>query len=171
MAIPIDKEELLQAISLNYEKLKKELSSIPHELTTTKDLEGHSKGTLMSINNLVSYLVGWGELVLKWNNRMDHKEPTSFPETGFKWNELGLLAQKFYEDYKDDDFITLQSKLDNTVNAILSLIESKSNQQLYEIPWYEKWTLGRMIQFNTSSPYTNARGRILKWKKERNLQK
>ncbi|WP_255412711.1 ClbS/DfsB family four-helix bundle protein [Elizabethkingia sp. YR214] len=25
------------------------------------------------------------------------------------------------------------------------------------------------IQFNTASPYTNARGRIRKWKKEKNL--
>lgn len=126
----LNKEELLQAINTNYEKLKKELSSIPHELTTAKKLEGHSKGTLMSINNLFAYLVGRGELVLKWNNRIDHNETIDFPETGFKWNELGRLAQKFYEDYKDDDFITLQSKLDNTVDAVLSLIESKSNQEL-----------------------------------------
>lgn len=171
MAVPVNKEELLQAISTNYKKLKKELSSTPHELTTAKQMEGHSKGTLMSINNLVAYLVGWGELVLIWNNKMDNNEPTDFPETGFKWNELGRLAQKFYEDYQDDDFSTLQSKLDNTVNAILSLIESKSNQELYEIPWYEKWALGRMIQFNTSSPYTIAKSRIRKWKKERNLEK
>ncbi|WP_367211305.1 ClbS/DfsB family four-helix bundle protein [Sphingobacterium sp. R2] len=27
-----------------------------------------------------------------------------------------------------------------------------------------------MIQFNTSSPYTDARGRIRKWKKERNIK-
>lgn len=52
----------------------------------------------------------------------------------------------------------------------LHAIEQKSNSELYEVAWYEKWTLGRMIQFNTASPYTNARGRIRKWKKERNLK-
>lgn len=170
MAVPINKDELLNAIKINYDKLKKELASVPSELTELTELEGHAKNTLMSINNLLSYLLGWGELVLKWNMMKDDGEDVNFPETGYKWNELGKLAQKFYEDYKTDDFIVLNQKLDETVQKILSLIENKTNEELYEISWYEKWTLGRMIQFNTSSPYNNARNRIRKWRKERELK-
>lgn len=170
MAVPVNKEELQKAIEKNYNKLKKDLSTIPVEFTTTADLEGHAKDTTMSINNLISYLIGWGELVLKWNRKKDNNELVDFPETGYKWNELGKLAQKFYKDYEDIDFNTLCSKLYETVSDILNLIEQKSNAELYEVSWYEKWTLGRMIQFNTSSPYTNARGRIRKWKKERNIK-
>ena len=107
MAVPVNKEELILAINTNYKKLKKELENIPIELTTLKDLEGHSKGTLMSINNLLSYLLGWQELVLKWNIKKQNKEEVDFPETGYKWNQLGKLAQKFYDDYKNDDFNTL----------------------------------------------------------------
>lgn len=166
MAVPANKQELQTAIETNYSKLKKELSTIPVELTSIPNLEGHAKNTMMSINNLVSYLIGWGELVLKWNIKKDNNEAVDFPETGYKWNELGKLAQKFYKDYEKDDFITLCDKLDNTVFTILSLIEQKSNTELYNVEWYEKWTLGRMIQFNTASPYNNARGRIRKWKKE-----
>jgi hypothetical protein len=148
MAVPINKEELQKAIISNYTKLKKELLIIPFEKTSINELEGHSKGTLMSINNLISYLVGWGELVIKWNEKKDNNEAVDFPETGYKWNELGKLAQKFYEDFKDDDFNSLIIKLDKTVETILLLIENKSNKELYEVTWYEKWTLGRMIQFN-----------------------
>ena len=169
MAVPVNKKELILAINTNYIKLKKELENIPIELTTLKDLEGHSKGTLMSINNLLSYLLGWQELVLKWNVKKQNKEEVDFPETGYKWNQLGKLAQKFYEDYKNDDFNTLLFKLDKRVEEILKLIENKSNKELYEVSWYEKWTLGRMIQFNTSSPYANAKARIRKWKKEHNI--
>ncbi|MDN5098344.1 ClbS/DfsB family four-helix bundle protein [Aliarcobacter butzleri] len=169
MAVPVNKEELILAINTNYKKLKKELENIPIELTTLKDLEGHSKGTLMSINNLLSYLLGWQELVLKWNIKKQNKEEVDFPETGYKWNQLGKLAQKFYDDYKNDDFNTLIFKLDKKVEEILKLIENKSNKELYEVSWYEKWTLGRMIQFNTSSPYANAKARIRKWKKEHNI--
>ncbi|MCT7561671.1 ClbS/DfsB family four-helix bundle protein [Aliarcobacter butzleri] len=169
MAVPVNKEELILAINTNYIKLKKELENIPIELTTLKDLEGHSKGTLMSINNLLSYLLGWQELVLKWNIKKQNKEEVDFPETGYKWNQLGKLAQKFYDDYKNDDFNTLLFKLDKKVEEILKLIENKSNKELYEVSWYEKWTLGRMIQFNTSSPYANAKARIRKWKKEHNI--
>ena len=50
---------------------------------------------MMSIHNLVSYLLGWSSLVLKWNRKSEDKEPIDFPETGYKWNELGRLAQKF----------------------------------------------------------------------------
>lgn len=169
MAVPVNKEELILAINTNYKKLKKELENIPIELTTLKVLEGHSKGTLMSINNLLSYLLGWQELVLKWNVKKQNKEEVDFPETGYKWNQLGKLAQKFYDDYKNDDFNTLLFKLDKKVEEILKLIENKSNKELYEVSWYEKWTLGRMIQFNTSSPYANAKARIRKWKKEHNI--
>lgn len=169
MAIPTNKEELRQAIEINYNKLKKELSSIPQELTRVQELEGHAKGTKMSINNLLAYLIGWGALVLKWNQKKDNSESVDFPETGYKWNELGRLAQKFYEDYQVDDFTTLKQSLDIHVNQILSLIATKSNQELYEINWYENWTLGRMIQFNTSSPYANATGRIRKWKKQKEI--
>lgn len=167
MAVPTTKEELLNAIHTNYQKLRKELETIPVELTEAKELEGHAKGTMMSVNNLMAYLIGWGELVLKWNRKKDNGETVDFPETGYKWNELGKLAQKFYTDYKDEDYSVLLQKLDITVDHIVILINGKSNEALYERSWYEKWTLGRMIQFNTASPYNNARGRIRKWKKSK----
>lgn len=170
MAVPTNKEQLLNAIQTNYTKLRKELETIPVELTTTEELEGHAKGTQMSVNNLLAYLTGWGELVLTWNSKKANGETVDFPETGYQWNELGKLAQKFYRDYQADDFESLVQKLDDTVNRIRVLIENKSDKALYGVSWYEKWTLGRMIQFNTASPYTNARGRIRRWKKTHNLQ-
>jgi hypothetical protein len=169
MAIPKDKGELLKAIVDNYKKLTTELLDIPIELTEKKELDGHSKNTLMSINNLIAYLVGWGQLVLKWNDKKSKGLDVDFPETGFKWNELGLLAQKFYKDYEKDDFKTLNEKLDKTTNEILKLIESKTNGELYEMAWYDKWTIGKMIQLNTSSPFKNAKDRIRKWKKTKQL--
>lgn len=169
MSIPANKDQLITAIKHNYAKLESELSSIPLKLTSKKELEGHSKNEIMSVANLVSYLIGWGELVLKWNDRMANGQEVDFPETGFKWNQLGLLAQKFYKDYEKEDYKYLLKKLDITVHKILLLVESKSNNELYDINWYEKWSLGRMIQLNTSSPYKNAIARIRRWKKSKLL--
>ena len=165
MSIPTSKQELRAAIELNYKKLKKEIIAIPLAQSTIPNLVGHAKGTSMSINQLISYLVGWGELTLKWIEKKDHQERVDFPETGYKWNELGRLAQKFYKDYEGRGFNDLCEKLDLTVTQILHIVEQKSNAELYEVAWYEKWTLGRMIQLNTSSPYINARSRIVKWRK------
>ncbi|WP_199120103.1 ClbS/DfsB family four-helix bundle protein [Pedobacter sp. ASV28] len=169
MSVPTHKEELQKTIHTNYHKLKKDLLAIPHAFTTMEELEGHAKGTLMSINDLMAYLIGWGELVLKWNQKKENNEQVDFPETGYKWNELGKLVQKFYEDYKNDDYPALLEKLHKTVTKILLLVDQKTNTALYKVVWYEKWTLGRMIQFNTASPYTNARGKIRKWEKDKQI--
>ncbi len=119
----------------------------------------------MSIENLVAYLIGWGELVLKWNEGIERNQRVDFPETGYKWNQLGQLAKKFYKDYEKDNYKILLEKLDKTVCKILLLIDSKTDRELYHKDWYDKWSLGRLIQLNTSSPYKNATARIRKWKK------
>ncbi len=124
----------------------------------------------MSVNNLLAYLIGWGQLVLKWNHKKAEGENVDFPEIGFKWNELGLLAQKFYRDYENEDFESLMEKLDQTVNEVLAWVSGQTDHTLYGQAWYQKWTMGRMIQFNTSSPYQNAKNRISKWKKFKQIK-
>jgi hypothetical protein len=169
MAIPQNKAELLTAIQTHYQQLQEELESIPGEITQQKELEGHAANTVMSIADLVAYLIGWGELIMKWNDKKVHGEKVDFPETGYKWTELGKLAQKFYTDYDTKNYPSLLLKLDDTMIDILNLIQQKTDQELYETGWYDEWTLGRMIQLNTSSPFQNARIRIRKWKKEQKL--
>lgn len=165
MAVPQNKAQLQVAIQTTYDKLCGELLSITSESAKYKELEGHAKETLMSVNNLLSYLIGWGQLVLKWVDKTAQGLPVDFPETGYQWNQLGKLAQKFYADYQYEDFTTLQQLLNQTVADLQAMIAQRSNEELYGAEWYGKWTLGRMIQFNTSSPYVNARARIRKWKK------
>lgn len=170
MGVPKNKTELLADIEKTYSKLVEDLKSIPLDMTTQLTLPGHAKNTFMSVNNLISYLIGWGELVLKWHKKTNKGQVVDFPETGYKWNELGLLAQKFYKDYENLDNKKLLKRLDKTIQKLQMLIECHSNVELYKREWYGKWTMGRMIQFNTSSPYKNARGRIVKWKKENGLE-
>ncbi|WP_433850287.1 ClbS/DfsB family four-helix bundle protein [Brucella pseudogrignonensis] len=169
MAVPTNKDELLKAITTNFDKLILDLSGVPLSVVDECSLEGHAKGTQMSVANLAAYLVGWNELVLKWLDRDAAGEPVDFPETGFKWNELGRLAQKFYRDYERVPYPQLIERLAGAKARIVSLIEARSNDDLYGRSWYEKWTMGRMIQFNTASPYANARGRLRKWLKTKSL--
>jgi len=169
MATPTNKDELLRAIADDYAKLAAELATIPAERTGTKELDGHAKGTSMSVRDLVAYLVGWGRLVLKWHDRRTRGLAVDFPETGFKWNELGRLAQKFYADHAQHDFRTLTAELEKTTNKIVRLVKSMSNEELYETAWYDRWTLGKLIQLNTSSPFKNAKARLRKWKRANGL--
>ncbi|OAT47055.1 uncharacterized DUF1706 family protein [Proteus hauseri ATCC 700826] len=170
MAVPNSKETLLFAIDKSFLKLIKYLNSIPLELTVDKTMPGHTKDTQISICNLVAYLIGWNTLVIKWLEHDLKGEPIDFPETGYKWNQLGLLAQKFYQDYQDEDLNSLIEKLELAKKNITLLIASKNNDILYGDAWYGKWTMGRMISLNTSSPYANAYSRLRNWVKEKNIQ-
>ncbi|MFK8104772.1 MAG: ClbS/DfsB family four-helix bundle protein [Saprospiraceae bacterium] len=165
MAIPHDKISLQTAMEDRYAKLSQEFIDIPERFIRLQNLPGHAKGTQMSIANLLAYLIGWGALVLKWHYRDQAEMPIDFPETGFQWNELGKLAQKFYRDYEELDYAALQAQLEENHQQLLQLVQTTPNEELYGKAWYKKYPLGRMIQLNTAAPYKNARSRIRKWKK------
>ena len=165
MGIPSNKAELLLAIDTNFGKLLKALQAVPENRAQELAMEGHSKGTSMSVADLVAYLIGWNELAIKWIERDTAGLPVDFPETGFKWNELGRLAQKFYRDYEGLAYPALLARLMAARARIVELIVTRGDDELYGRPWYEQWTLGRMIQFNTASSYHNANGRLRKWLK------
>ena len=163
MGIPTSKSELLASINERFAKLEMALDAVPVDIADEKTMEGHMKGTEISVNNLVSYLIGWNELVLKWLDQDDRGHPVEFPEVGYKWNQLGALAQKFYIDYSGQSFNENRHRLISAKNQLISEIEKRTDKELYCVDWYKKWSKGRMIQLNSSSPYENARGRIRKW--------
>ncbi|WP_374163709.1 ClbS/DfsB family four-helix bundle protein [Arcticibacter sp. MXS-1] len=166
MPVPQNKKELIAAIELNFAKLLKELDGLTESVAQERSIEGHVKDSVITLKELLAYLLGWGQLVLKWNKGKEGGLPVDFPETGYKWNELGKLACKFYNDYEGLTYNEVKEALMATVSDIMELIDRKTDEELYQEDWYGKWTLGRMIQFNTSSPYSNARNRIRKWKKK-----
>ena len=163
MAIPTSKLELLEAIAERFSKLDQALDAVPVDRADEASMEGHAKGTLMSPNNLVSYLIGWNELVLKWLEQDANGVAIDFPEAGYKWNELGALAQKFYADLSGRTFDENRARLATVKDRLVAQISNATDDDLYGSPWHGKWTKGRMIQFNSSSPYENARGRVRRW--------
>ncbi len=74
-----------------------------------------------------------------------------------------LLAEHFHRDWTYPDLL---NELELTIQKVLSLVTTLSNHELYEVDWYEKWTLGRMIQFNTSSPMKNIRTKVRRFNKQ-----
>lgn len=165
MAVPTSKAELLAAITTTFNRLVDDLAEVPPDRARETTMNGHVAGTTMSPADLVAYLIGWNELVLKWLNRDDRNESVDYPEVGFKWNQLGLLAQKFYADHSALEWHELLTRLTEAKARLTATITARSEEELYGATWYGKWTKGRMIQFNTSSPYANARTRLRAWLK------
>lgn len=161
MSVPADKQQLLAAMNKNWDALQRKLARLPADQVFISQLDGHSQGTQMSVANLVSYLIGWGEQVLYWHQQERNGEAIDFPAAGYKWNELGRLAQKYYADYAHiTSWSALLEKHALTHQKLIELVESYSDEALYGVPWYNTWTRGRMIQFNTASPYKNAATRL-----------
>lgn len=71
MTVPTSKAELLAAIDLTFTRLLADLAKVPPARALDTTLEGHAAGTMMSPSDLVAYLIGWNELVLKWLSRDD----------------------------------------------------------------------------------------------------
>ncbi|OEZ83902.1 hypothetical protein JAB6_26640 [Janthinobacterium sp. HH104] len=168
MAVPNSKSELIEAITTTYAKLVQELARVPPALARAPVLEGQVAGTRMSVCDLLAYLVGWNELVLHWHAQLrdgKHIEDIAFPAEGFTWNALGKLAQRFYADYAELSMDELLQRLELAKNQLLALVDAHDDAQLYGRPWYTHYTMGRMIQFNTASPYANARTRLRAWLK------
>ncbi|RAS15763.1 hypothetical protein DFO50_106114 [Microvirgula sp. AG722] len=169
MPIPANQRELLDAIRTRYAQLDAELRTVPPAQAFEATLEGHVQGTLISVADLVAYLLGWNLLVLKWCAGRDAGREVDFPDTGFKWNELGRLAQRFYRDHAALDFPARRDALAHAHADIVERVMRETDASLYGEAWYGKYPLGRMIQLNTSSPYANARARLRKWKKARGV--
>ncbi|UPY97148.1 ClbS/DfsB family four-helix bundle protein [Pectobacterium sp. 21LCBS03] len=168
MAVPESKEALIKAINSQFALLMKRIEAVPVDRAFSPEMAGHAQGTQMSAANLVAYLLGWGNLVLQWHQQEEQGKAIDFPETGYQWNQLGLLAQKFYQDFAHiTDWSELVARLVANKRELIALVERYTDAQLYGECWYGKWTRGRMIQFNTASPYKNAAGRLRAWEKIR----
>lgn len=165
-SVPRNKDELELAITSIFPKLMADYRSIPESKARHLGVEGNVKGTVISVCDTVAYLIGWGKLVLKWHRLRSQGQHVDFPETGYKWNQLGALAERFHEEYRDWKYDDLLAELESTVSEILLLVASLSDQDLYGVAWYEQWTLGRMIQFNTSSPMKNMRTKVRRFNRE-----
>ena len=164
-SVPQNKQELLQSIQKAYKNILADYSTLSEESSRVLNIEGNIKGTMISVCDTLAYLIGWGKLVLKWYDRKSAGLEVIFPENNYKWNELGKLAQNFHFEYASWSYSNLINEFKEIINKIITLIENLSNSELYEKDWYEKYTLGRMIQFNTSSPMKNMRTKIRKFKK------
>jgi hypothetical protein len=165
-SVPENKNELVLAINSIFPKLLADYRQIPEELSREIGVEGNVKGTQISVCDTVAYLIGWGQLVLKWHTLKSQGKQVDFPETGYKWNELGLLAESFHRKYQHLSYEELLIELESTTDKVLLLISTLSDDELYGVEWYEKWTLGRMIQFNTSSPMKNMRTKVRRFSRK-----
>lgn len=78
-SVPKNKEELQKSIKVAFEKILADNSTIPSQMSREIGIAGSVKGTEISVSDTISYLIGWGKLVLKWYDLKSKNEAVDFP--------------------------------------------------------------------------------------------
>ena len=175
MRVYTTKEELKDAIKISYDKYIVEFEDIPEKLKNVRC----SEVDRTPMEN-IAYQVGWTSLLLQWECDERKGLEVKTPSDSFKWNELGELYKWFYEVYGGMSLDELKNRLDNNVRAICDMIDSMSEEELFEIHqrrWADnstksaKWAVYKFIHINTVAPFTNFRVKIRKWKRSNMIEK
>jgi hypothetical protein len=165
MPLPSTKSELLESLKLSYMKLDSEFDVINPENERRQGIEGN-----VSCCDIVSYQVGWANLLMGWEQQESEGKTPEMPAKGFKWNQLGDLAQSFYDKNSKKSLSQLRVELKESYHKLVTWIESLTEQELFE-PHQRKWTgdkwaIVKWVQVNSIAPYRSARTKIRRWKKE-----
>lgn len=167
MPLPTNKTELLNSLHAAYSKLVEEAATVPSEMERNPELEGG-----ISPCDLIAYQIGWGQILLSWDDLETRGETVEMPAPGFKWNQLGLLAESFYQEQHEQTLKQLLVQFEVLRDRMWLFIESNSEDTLFGIgkrQWAgQKWPLAKWIQVNTIAPYGSARAKLRKWKKSNN---
>jgi len=154
----------LRSLDAACARLFAEIAAMPVELSRTPELEGG-----ISPCDLIAYQIGWGKLLLQWEALEQAGQPVVMPAPGYKWNQLGLLAQSFYQCCREYSLEQLLQQFAEVVEEIRQFIETSSDHVLFAVGarrWAgAKWPVVKWIQVNTIAPYGSARAKLRKWQK------
>ena len=168
MPLPTTKSELLVNLHQAYTRLDSEFDVVSKELENLREIDGS-----LSCCDVLSYQIGWANLLIGWEQQeLDGKTP-AMPAEGFKWNQLGELALSFYSQSSTKSLSELRLDFNETYMNLVSWIESLSEEELFkphQRKWTgDKWAIVKWIQVNTIAPYSSARTKVRRWKKDNEM--
>ena len=170
MPLPKTKQELLINLKKSYEKLDAEFDAVTTCNERMTDIEGN-----ISCCDVVAYQIGWGKLLMSWENNELNGKLVQMPCESFKWNQLGELAQHFYQQSRHLSLSQLRVDFNNVYQQLVDWITNLSTEELFtpqQRNWTgEKWSMVKWIQINTIAPYQSARTKVRRWKREQKNSK
>lgn len=160
-------EELIDEIRKRADLFLVEFDDVPSsELHTLKN------GVDRTPAQMLSYQLGWMDLLLGWERDERAGRQVSTPAPGYKWNQLGGLYSAFYEQWKDAPLSRLQDAFRERVDGVVDLVGSLSQEELFEPvqrAWASStpsaWPVAKWVHINTVAPFNSFRTRIRSWKR------
>ncbi|MFV0530284.1 MAG: ClbS/DfsB family four-helix bundle protein [Flavobacteriales bacterium] len=168
MARPKTKDELIDLSNKNYNQLNKFIESLSLE----EQAREFPKGTMnKNIRDVLTHLHHWHLMMINWYKiGMSGRKP-EMPAKGYTWKDTQKLNKKIWNDYQNVNLHEAKSLLNNSFEKIQKIIQTHSNEELFEKKRY-KWTgttsLGSYLISATSSHYDWAYKLIKKAKNKSN---
>lgn len=164
MPLPTSKAEFLARFEQAAERLLTELAAVPDACWHAPVLDnGRSPA------DLLAYQIGWGRLLLAWEAEETAGRQPAMPAPGFKWNQLGALAQHFYQAAAGVSRPALMAEFAALRRSLGEWLQGMDESTLL-VPgqrrWAgDKWPLAKWVQVNTAAPYNAARTKLRRWAK------
>ena len=163
MPRPRNKEDLILAANTNYEKLLTMIESrTEDEKSICYDFSGDEKKKEAhwkrdkNVRDILIHLHEWHNLMLEWvtNNKAGVRK--LFLMEGYNWKSYGEMNIVFWKRNQTVSLDMALQKLKKSHNEIINMIQSMSNDELFQKNVYE-WvggsTIGSYFISVTSSHY------------------
>ena len=137
------KAELLVISQREFAKLAELIEAVDAEVALQKDADD------TSIKDVIAHRAHWIDLFLGWHADGLAGKAVHFPAEGYKWNDLKRYNADLRAKQSSLDWSDALDMLHDRFDALLSFIESRSDEQLYGGPMKgakNNWTPGRWAE-------------------------
>lgn len=162
-----NREELILEISNRAKLFIKEFDDVDE-----KDKDKLIDGIDRTPSQMISYQLGWMNLLLDWEKQEQQGHTVITPAKNYKWNNLGGLYESFYNEYDKYTLEELSDMFIKKEQQIVELINSYTDVELFEQGgrnWSSStpsnWPIWKWIHINTVAPFKSFKTKIRKWKK------
>lgn len=149
MPRPQNKAQLLELSQNNFEKLLQLVNELPNFDFPHETLN-------RNIADVLFHLHHWHLMLLHWYEEGLKGKKAAIPAEGYTWKTLPSLNKKIWEEYKNQNLEIAKKKVNSSHQAVMSIIEEKSNDELFEkkrLIWTGSTSLAAYLISATSSHY------------------
>ncbi len=154
MPIPKTRQELLDLVQTNFEKLRKELETAGPKVGSLHCVDD------WSIKDLLAVRVWWTEKVIDWVEAGMRGENPVTPADGYRWKETPRLNADIVRRSRRESYRSIRVRLQQGYERVIPTIDSLSDHQLLDVgvfQWAGSYPVSRWLSLNTSRQYETAR--------------
>lgn len=163
MTRPTTKEALVEAATINFEKLWQVIDTMPESVlnkqfdfsSDVKKKEAHWQRD-KNLRDVLIHLWEWHQLLLSWVNSNVAGNKSPFLPKPYNWKTYGDMNMAFWKKHQSTPLDDTKEKLKTSHEQVLALIQTFTNDEIFtkkHFDWTGTTTLGSYCVSAMSSHY------------------